>query len=85
MEGRLRLNSTGRWEIVDDEGKRLEITSGDVITVWVDGVIGWARTRIESRSKSEPPFEAEYYAVAGYRLYRGQPARTTDEPRYSPG
>lgn len=74
MEGKLRKNEIGRWEVVDESGNRLELTSGDVVEVKVAD--HWIRTRIESMSSDKPPFTAEYYAVVpGVKLYSGQPAR----------
>lgn len=67
MQGTLRKNATGRWEIVDDEGKRVELTSGDVCEVKVGE--NWIQTRIESSSDG-------YYAiVAGLQLFAGQAAK----------
>jgi len=79
MQGTLRLNENGRWEIVDQSVDRVgrlicEITSGDVIEVEVAG--HWICTRIESSSRSYPPYSAFYYAVVqGVSLYPGQKAR----------
>lgn len=72
--GKLRKNSIGRWEIVDSDDRRVEITSGDVIEVLIGAT--WFTTRVESRSAPVAPFEAQYYAVyPGIQLYAGMPAR----------
>lgn len=78
MQGKLDKSDGGRWAIVNEVGDREEITSGDVIEVYVYRRAGWVRTRIESHGGA-------YYAVAGVPLYSGQPARSTDTPRYLPG
>jgi len=78
MIGKLHLNEIGRWEILDLEYKRYELTSGDLVEVAVGS--HWIRTRIESRSAPNPPFTSEYYAtVPGIRLYEGMPARTPQD------
>lgn len=77
MIGKLRKNDIGRWEIVNESGQRIELTSGDVCEVQIGEV--WHRTRIESQATNTPPFTAQYYAVLpGIRLYEGMPARYGD-------
>lgn len=67
MTGELRLNENGRWEIVDEFGNRIELTSGTRIDVAVS--FYWIRTRIELK-------HGQYIASEqGVRLYEGQPAR----------
>lgn len=69
MLGILRKNDIDRWEIFDGEGRRWEITSGDVIEVRI-GDDTWVTTRVEHNGK-------DYYAIeAGITLYNGMPART---------
>lgn len=86
MDGALRLNSIGRWEIVDDLGNRLELSSGDVVELlnYTGGSWAWVQTRIESRGTSQPPYFAEYYAVDGSALYTGKRARYEARSRFLP-
>lgn len=64
-QGRLRLNNVGRWEIVDSWNRPLaELTSGDVVFVWVGD--RWRLTRIEFAHD-----ERRYVSVDGYRLADG--------------
>lgn len=78
MQGYLRKNEFRRWEIVNDLGERLELTSGDVIeleNVLMNGKREWVTTRIESQPEPFPPFKMGYYAVDGAVLYNGKNAR----------
>lgn len=75
MQGKLKKNDIGRWEIVNELGDREELASGEVCELEIAG--HWIKTRIESRSSSHAPYEAEYYAcVPGVNLYQGMLART---------
>ncbi len=77
MVGKLRLNSNSRWEIVDDLDNCIELTSGEVIDVKIADQ--WIRTRIETKGRQDPPYEAEYYATtSGVNLCSGLTARTLD-------
>lgn len=77
MQGRLRKNLIGRWEIVNDLDERVEISSGDVIEVY-RGERGWVRTRIEHNGR-------DYVALVGGELSTGMLARESGVPRFSPG
>lgn len=67
MEGHLRKNQCGRWEIVDNSGNRIEITSGDLIEVQVGET--WIKTRIECG------MDGYYAAVPGLKLFQGQKSK----------
>lgn len=68
MEGKLKKNDIGRWEVVFSDNDAHELTSGD--TVELPKLPGkWARFRIECE-------DGEYYAVGfGRKLRDGLPAR----------
>lgn len=65
--GILVRSPTGRWAIKTSEGRLIEITSGEIITVKIAG--HWITTRIECSVDG-------YYAVTtGVQLCRGMEAR----------
>lgn len=72
MQGTLKRNEIGRWEIVDSEGKRIELSSGSVVDVKIDD--HWVQTRIEHNGKDYYPM------VMGVSLYSGMPAREPFRP-----
>lgn len=71
MEGKLRKNDNKRFEIrCDQDGRRYELTSGDLVEIKVAG--HWIRTRVEHNGK-------DYYAtVAGAQLQEGLDARVPE-------
>ena len=73
MEGTLRKNEIGRWEIVDEDGDcSVELTCGDVFKIETER--GMKKTRMEAWNKI-------YYAVGGYVLKEGLKAEWRQHPR----
>jgi len=67
MEGTLRKDENGRWEIVGEDGKSRVFTSGATLEVCVGR--HWLSTSIEHDG-------TDYYASCpGVRLVKGLPAR----------
>lgn len=65
--GHLKKNHTGRWEIVQPNGRSVELTSGDICEIRI-GVV-WTQTRIESA-------DGVYYCTThGIQLQVGLSAR----------
>ncbi len=71
--GKLTKKPNGRWAIVNSTDE-VELTSGDMIEVYIEVSGAWIPTRIESSALPFPPFEVEYYAI-GVWIYDGMPAR----------
>jgi hypothetical protein len=62
ITGKLRRNERGRWEIVDDDERTLELTTGNIIEVQVGE--HWVRTRIEFDDTPWPGRpNGDYYAI----------------------
>jgi hypothetical protein len=62
ITGKLRRNERGRWEIVDDDERTLELTTGNIIEVQVGE--HWVRTRIEFDDTPWPGRPTgDYYAI----------------------
>jgi hypothetical protein len=73
MIGKLGKTDAGRWIIVDDLGNYFDVTSQDVIELYVYRRARWVQTMLTKVGGS-------YYASSGIPLYVGQPARTIDVP-----
>jgi hypothetical protein len=79
-EGTLRMQSSGRWAICRPGRKPVEITSGEVFRVEVDGKL--QITRMEYRHFDDDPIRhrqsrgkpGEYYSVDGFELRSGMRA-----------
>lgn len=66
-EGILKKNVWRRWEILDHDGNKDELSSGSKIEVKIGDI--WIMTRLESAG-------GDYYSVVrGILLYEGMPAR----------
>ena len=83
LEGVLQLQPSGRWAIVRLGQRPVEITSGDVFRVEVDGEL--KATRMEFRHFSGPlkgrehrGQPGEYYSTDGYQLRHGLRAALGD-------
>jgi hypothetical protein len=76
IEGILRMQPTGRWAICRHGERRVELTSGDVFCLEVDGKL--MPTRMEFRHFEGPlrgreyrGQPGEYYSTDGYWLRDG--------------
>jgi hypothetical protein len=76
IEGKLRLQPSGRWAICRRGRDPWEITSGEVIYVQVAGKIALQATRIEFAHRAQ--FEGEYVSMDGYPLKDGLRAALGD-------
>ncbi len=79
MQGKLRKNSAGQWQIVDQVDDRvgslvLTLSVGDVIDIYSHFKGHWVRTRVIFDGR-------EYVAASGDFMFIGQPARWEYLPR----
>jgi hypothetical protein len=65
LAGVLRMQPSGRWAVCMPGGGPMEITSGEIFRVEVEGLDGLQLTRMEHAHPGG------YYAVAGYPLRDG--------------
>jgi hypothetical protein len=74
-EGTLRMQPSGRWAVCRPGREPVEITSGELFRVEVDGQL--EPTRMEYRHFEDPQGRryrvqpGEYYSVDGYKLRDG--------------
>src|SRR5215470_12928307 len=77
-EGVLKLHPSGRWAVCRPGRPPVQITSGDVFRIQVDGTLDLQVTRMEFRHFQGPMkgctlrgLTGEYYSVDGYCLRSG--------------
>jgi hypothetical protein len=65
-EGVLQMQSSGRWAVCRPGREPVEITTGDLFRLEVDGELKVTRMQFQHSGPT-----GEYYSVDGYRLLNG--------------